>query len=408
MIVRNVCTRQSRQLLAFNRPTRIVNRFFSTEPPVDTAVQSPLAEQVSHQESSVRSTDSPQSGIKSPAHQTFIEKQTQKNRYLGLGSQVKDAYLPEALYRSPPHPRHISLELLLANQTHLGHSTSRWNPQNSSYIFGIRDGIHIISLDATAAYLRRAAKVVEEVSYRAGLILFVGTRPGQKRAVVRAAELAGAYHVFERWIPGSLTNGQQILGHCETMVVNPFDEELPQYKETLVDRPSLKPDLVICLNPIENEVLLHECGLNNIPTIGVIDTDANPTCVTYPIPSNDDSLRATALIAGILGRAAEAGRDRRMEQAKNKNLTFPPATEGDLVPDAAKEGVDDAATTQASISQVMAPESPAAQASAAEASSTEASTATAPAAKASTEAAAAAAEAPSDKQPSDTPSQDRQ
>jgi len=247
-----------------------------------------------------------------------------------LGSNVTNTYEPEDLIRSPPRPQDITLELLLANQTHLGHSTSRWNPQNSRYIFGIREGIHIISLDVTAAYLRRAAKVVEEVAARGGLILFVGTRKGQKRCVVRAAELAKGYHVFERWIPGSLTNGQQILGHCEMKVVNALDEELPEFKNTLVDRPVLKPDLVVCLNPIENVVLLHECGLHNVPTIGIIDTDADPTRVTYPIPANDDSLRSVQLIAGVLGRAGEAGQRRRLEEAKRGKLTYEPVTEEEL------------------------------------------------------------------------------
>lgn len=247
-----------------------------------------------------------------------------EKHFHNLGSYVTNVYDPEDTLLNPPRPSDITLELLLASQTHLGHSTSRWNPQNSRYIFGIRDGIHIISLDQTAAYLRRAAKVVEEVAARGGLILFAGTRKGQKRTVVRAAYLARAYHIFERWIPGSLTNGQQILGHCETKVVNALDQEIPALKPLLEDRAALKPDLVVCLNPIENEVLLHECGLNNVPTIGIIDTDADPTRVTYPIPSNDDSLRAVSVITGILGQAGRAGQRRRLDRAQKGTFTYEP------------------------------------------------------------------------------------
>ena len=231
-------------------------------------------------------------------------------------------YRPENLLRNPPKATEVTLEMLLAAQTHLGHSTSRWNPQNSRYIFGIREGVHIISLDQTAAYLRRAAKVVEEVAAKGGLILFAGTRKGQKRAVVKAAEMAKGYHIFERWIPGCLTNGQQILGHCEKKIVNGLDEEVKIWQEELENYRALKPDLVICLNPVENVVLLHECGLNNVPTIGIIDTDADPTRVTYPIPANDDSLRAVTLIAGVLGRAGQAGQERRLEQARMGQLTY--------------------------------------------------------------------------------------
>jgi small subunit ribosomal protein S2 len=176
----------------------------------------------------------------------------------------------------------------MASQAHLGHATSLWKPQNQRYIFGIHQGIHIISLDITAAHLRRAAKVVEGVCERGGLVLFVGTREGQDRCVVNAAKLAGGCHLFERWIPGSITNGQQILGRCKMKVVDDLDNELEGYEDQLIDRATLKPDLVICTNPLENYVLLHECGLNGIPTIGIIDTDADPTWVTYPIPANDD------------------------------------------------------------------------------------------------------------------------
>ena len=199
---------------------------------------------------------------------------------------------------------------------------------NSRYIFGIRQGIHIISLDVTASHLRRACRVVSGVAERGGLILFVGTRPGQDRCVVNAAKLAGGCHLFERWIPGSITNGQQILGRCKLKVVDEYDREVEGFKEELLDQPALKPDLVVCMNPLENWVLLHECGLNNIPTIGVIDTDADPTWVTYPIPANDDSLRCVQVIAGVLGKAGEEGQERRKARAQRGDITYTPVRIG--------------------------------------------------------------------------------
>lgn len=252
-------------------------------------------------------------------------------RFQDLGSSVKTLYEPETLISNPPRPSDISLEVLLASQSHMGHATSLWNPRNSRYIFGIRDGIHIISLDVTAAYLRRAAKVVEEVARRGGLILFVGTRKGQQRAIVKAAELAQGCHIFERWIPGSLTNGQQLLKRCETKVVDAQDKELPDYKPYLKDKAALKPDLVVCMNPLENEVLLHECGLHNIPTVGVIDTDADPTRVTYPIPANDDSMRCIHFIVGVLGRAGQQGQRKRIEQTNAGEMPYEPINVKELV-----------------------------------------------------------------------------
>lgn len=243
-----------------------------------------------------------------------------------VGTHVSKNYNLDSVLKNPPKPADVTLEMLLTAQSHLGHTTSRWNPHNSRYIFGVREGIHIISLDVTAAYLRRAAKVVEEVARCGGLILFVGTRPGQKKAVVRAAELAKGYHVFERWIPGSLTNSQQILGNCAVKVVNALDDELPDFTNRIDLEVAIKPDLVVCFNPIENEVLLHECGLNNIPTIGVIDTDSDPTRVTYPIPANDDSVSCLEIISGVLGRAGEEGQRRRLEEASRGVLTYTPVS----------------------------------------------------------------------------------
>jgi len=146
-------------------------------------------------------------------------------------------------------------------------------------------------------------------------VLFVGSREGQARAVVKAAEMSKGCHLFGKWIPGSITNGQQILGKCRKRVVNEFDEEVEGFEDQLLQKAALKPDLVVCLNPLENYVLLHECGLNNIPTVGIIDTDANPTWVTYPIPANDDSLRCVQLIAGTLGRAGQEGQENRQAKA---------------------------------------------------------------------------------------------
>ncbi|KAL4880032.1 ribosomal protein S2, flavodoxin-like domain-containing protein [Aspergillus karnatakaensis] len=312
MIVRQICMRQGRQLLGLNRQAHILRRFNSTDTTTAT-LEIPGS-----------------SGIAEPTTEVAKEHKKRINAFKRLGTAMEIPYKPNEILYNPPSASDITLELLLASQTHLGHSTSRWNPQNSRYIFGIREGVHIISLDITAAHLRRAAKVVEGVAHRGGLILFVGTRKGQKQAVVRAATLAKGYHIFERWIPGSLTNSEQLLGKCEKKVVNGLDEELPEYKEVLLEKSALKPDLAIVLNPLENTALLHECGLNNVPTIGIIDTDADATKVTYPIPANDDSQRSVELIAGVLGRAGEAGQKRRLEEAKRGSLAYTPVDPKDI------------------------------------------------------------------------------
>jgi small subunit ribosomal protein S2 len=245
---------------------------------------------------------------------------TIQNSTQSLGSRVEFRHDPDHLLKNPPED--ASLELLMANQAHMGHHTSLWNPSNSRYIYGVREGIHIISLEQTAAHLRRAARVVEGVAYYGGIILFVGNRKGHMPIVTRAAELAGACHLFSKWTPGAITNRDQILGGMEMQIVDELDRPLEGFDKHLMDRRPVVPDLVVCLNPLENYPLLKECTLANIPTIGVIDTNADPTLVTYVIPANDDSLRAATVIAGVLGQAGKRGRDRRLKEAENGQVTW--------------------------------------------------------------------------------------
>lgn len=225
--------------------------------------------------------------VVSPAQQYAGFQRIKKNTR-NLGTEVKKRYIPSELLVNPPRPEDVTLELLLASQTHLGHITSAWNPANSRYIFGVREGIHIISLETTAAHLRRAARVVEEVAYRGGLIVFVGTGKGQMEIVTKAAKRAGACHLFTKWTPGAITNRDVILKNRMKKVVDHLDKTLDNFDDYNGTTRPLIPDLVICLNPVENYTVLYECGLKNIPTIGVIDTNADPSWVTYTIPANDD------------------------------------------------------------------------------------------------------------------------
>lgn len=250
--------------------------------------------------------------------------------------------MPAQILENPPSPADVTLELLLACGSHLGHKPTKWNPANSRYIFGVRDGVHIISLDATAAHLRRAAKVVEGVAVRAGLILFVGTRRTHPATVVKAAELVGGYHVFRKWKPGTITNAEHLLRNQKLKVINEKDRDIPGFEDQLRKRAAIKPDLVICLNPRDNYPLLQECAIQGIPTIGIIDTNVDPTWVTYPIPANDDryvqsrsncflqvlishSLRCVQTIAMVLARAGEAGKKLRLAAAEQGIILGNPA-----------------------------------------------------------------------------------
>ncbi|KAK9477146.1 ribosomal protein S2, flavodoxin-like domain-containing protein [Lipomyces japonicus] len=207
----------------------------------------------------------------------------------------------------------VTTTMLLAAGAHIGSSVSRFVQSNQQFIYGHREGVHIISLDKTLPYLRRAARTVSSVAERGGVIVLVGTRPGQRRIVELNAQKLGGYPVSKRWIPGTLTNIGQILKHREIQVLDLEDKVI---SKNVKNEAPITPDLVIFLNPIENQVGLNECNITGIPTIGIIDTDFDPKAVTYPIPANDDSIRAIELIAGILARAGQDGVTKRKNAAK--------------------------------------------------------------------------------------------
>ncbi|EEB08429.1 mitochondrial 37S ribosomal protein MRP4 [Schizosaccharomyces japonicus yFS275] len=223
-----------------------------------------------------------------------------------VGSKVSPFYSPSLAIRSPPKPRDVSIAALLAAQAHLGHATSLWNPMNQPFIYGIRNGIHIISLDKTLVFLRRAINVIQEVARTKGIILFVGTKPGQKLSVMAAAKRCNGYFIFNRWVPGLLTNAKTVQptlgGSLKTV-----DQD---GKEVRAPTPSfLYPDLIVILNPLENINVCKEAQRVSVPTIGIVDTNVDPRLVTYPIPANDDSLRCSDLIVGLLSQAACEGMD---------------------------------------------------------------------------------------------------
>lgn len=215
------------------------------------------------------------------------EKLAKLNAQLGA-APAAPRFDPSSLLRDPPRPEDVTLELLMASQCHMGHHRSLWNPAMQRYIYGVRSDIHIIALEETAAALRRAAKVVEHVAYLGGLMLVVGNRKGQMEVTARAAELAGACHLFTKWVPGTITNRDVILGKEALKIVDHEDRPVEGFERHLLERRPVMPELVIVLNPLENYTLLHECAQENIPTIGLVDTNGDPTRVTYTIPANDD------------------------------------------------------------------------------------------------------------------------
>lgn len=230
-----------------------------------------------------------------------------------LGSDLKDVYIPHEEVFYPATISNLSIAKLLAAGAHLGHSTSLLRASTQPYILGSYKGIHIIDLEQTLTHLRRAAKVVEGVVERGGIVLYLGTRDNLQRPLELAAQRSGGYYNASRWVPGTITNCTEISQwerHEVDLEDQPTNRDLTADEVTAI----IKPDLVVFFNPCENRVALRECIQARIPTIGLIDTDSEPSLVTYPIPANDDSVRAITLIAGVLSKAGEAGRKRRFRK----------------------------------------------------------------------------------------------
>jgi small subunit ribosomal protein S2 len=188
-------------------------------------------------------------------------------------------------------PSHATLSALLASGAHFGHASTRMNPNFVPYAYGTRAGVTIIDLDQTLPMLRRAANLVRAVANANGQIVFIGTRPDLRPVVQKAAERMGeqGYHVGDRWLPGTLTN------------------KIQMHSLDVVKTTKVVPDLVILLNPLANINAIRECAIEHVPTIGIIDSNADPRIVMYPIPANDESTRTAELVAGVLSIAGREG-----------------------------------------------------------------------------------------------------
>ncbi|KAJ7685019.1 ribosomal protein S2, flavodoxin-like domain-containing protein, partial [Mycena polygramma] len=214
----------------------------------------------------------------------------------GSNRREENAFrLRDAVRRPVPN---ATVSSLLATGAHFGHATSRMNPNFMPYAYGERAKSTIIDLDHTVPLLRRAANLVRAVAFAGGQILFIGTRPDLRQIVKAAAGRVGkqGYYISDRWIPGTLTNTPEL------------------FTPKVASETTTAPDLVILLNPLANITCIRECALCHIPTIGIIDSDADPRIVMYPIPANDESPQTAEIVAGILSIAGREGLALRMEE----------------------------------------------------------------------------------------------
>lgn len=230
---------------------------------------------------------------------------------------------------------------------HFGHQTSRWNPKMAKYIYGKKDGIHIINLDQTVAQLDRASDFLKEVAGRGRQVLFVGTRKQAKEIVKSAAESVGMPCVTERWLGGMLTNQHTIVSQIKKLkllekrmasgeLANRYSKLEVQRIQEEIDTLNIryggikemrgKPGAIVVLDAVTDRNAITEAQKLRVPVVAVCDSNANPTGIDYVIPANDDALAGLRLIIDQLAEAVKDGssvaakraEERRAEEAKEK------------------------------------------------------------------------------------------
>ena len=221
----------------------------------------------------------------------------------------------------------ISMRQMIEAGAHFGHQTRRWNPKMKRFIFGERNGIYIIDLDQTLSRVETAYNFVREMAADGGTILFVGTKKQAQDPVREAADRCNMPYVNERWLGGMLTNfgtiskrvgkmleleRQKEIGEFEVMIKKEallLDRELTKLQRNLGGLRSMTkaPDAIFVLDTKKEHIAVTEANKLGIPVVAVVDTNVDPDSIQYPIPGNDDAIRANSLFANVIAEAVLEG-----------------------------------------------------------------------------------------------------
>lgn len=228
----------------------------------------------------------------------------------------------------------FTMRNLLEAGVHFGHQTQRWNPKMQQYIYGSRNGIHIMDLTQTVPMLDAALNVVRETVAKGGRVLFVGTKRQAQRPIADAAEKSAQYYMNHRWLGGTLTNWQTVSQSINRL--KSIDEAMETGFEGLTKKERLGmerdqgklqaslggiremggvPDLLFVIDVRKEDLAIAEAKKLGIPVVAVVDTNCSPDGVDYVIPGNDDAARAIALYTDLVARAALDGMTAQMGAA---------------------------------------------------------------------------------------------
>ena len=225
-------------------------------------------------------------------------------------------------------PDTATIKQLLEAGAHFGHQTSRWNPRMKSYIFTKRNGIHIIDLEQTVVMLNKACDFIQQVAAEGGIILFVGTKKQAQESIEEEAKRCGMYYVNQRWLGGVLTNFATIQARIDYLVRSEDQQTRGDFNR-LPKKEALKlgeeisrlnrqmggfkemtslPTALFIVDPVKERIALAEAKRMRIPMVAIVDTNCNPDDIDYPIPANDDAIRAIRLICSKVADSIIEGR----------------------------------------------------------------------------------------------------
>ncbi len=225
----------------------------------------------------------------------------------------------------------VTLQQLLEAGAHFGHQTHRWNPKMKPYIFGERNGVHILDLSQTVPLFQRALDFVRATSAAGGKLLFVGTKRQAQEPIADAARRCGQHYVNHRWLGGMLTNWKTISASIKRFKT--LEEQLSGDTHGFTKKEVLKmtrerdkfeaslggirdmnglPDLMFVIDVNKEDLAIKEANVLGIPVIAVLDSNTDPATIAFPVPGNDDASRAIQLYCNAVADAVLAGRQGRM------------------------------------------------------------------------------------------------
>lgn len=216
----------------------------------------------------------------------------------------------------------FTMRQLLEAGVHFGHQTRRWNPKMAPYIFGVRNGVHILDLQQTVPMFHQAISALRETAAGGGRVLFVGTKRQASEPVAEAARRSGQYYVNHRWLGGMMTNWKAVSGSIKTLInleEQLADENLGLTKKEILNltrrRDKLDralggikdmggvPDILVVIDTNKEDIAVMEARKLGIPVIAVVDSNCDPELISYPIPGNDDAIRAVNFYCDLFSRA---------------------------------------------------------------------------------------------------------